>query len=797
MCITAASTCAWDLDAPLPVKTAWRTDSISSHRMPSVDTMLGRTAPTFSSLQRVQSCFLLRSWRMDEVDPRNSSGAGKGYLKTLLNIALLIFKAWRSTKLREDGPEALQIYREARDITLPWLEDAENELQRHGLLGNSIRKSDRRQSSPSKGSTSGTPSAANSVGASPRDYQQRRSSRRLGMLKQVHAVIRSALKDAEDEIGRLEHLVEGRHQHRRRRRRAEQPQVFDEGISGNSQPSGLQVPNEEELLGTASKFRSMARKGTTPESFAQHAVAEPPPQQDAGIESNVVQSKHPFATPEATTRTKDWKSPKPTPRVTQSKPYVSTLPTAPRASSVATTEAPSRSMAPYAESVPESSGSHDHSNSRARLQPPASQHFFKSMSRPVLSQDCASPAPQPMSQPPSRVSFAMSDQRSEYRQYPESRPTMWQRAGPGPDEGFSAYRQPRMAAVARHDQQSRMSPVPVVGVHSRRPPASSLSSTPINGSPKTSVSPAYREGMLMHDGHRQEGQNNECGKASRCNRSSRESSAPSRRPENNAQDHAGIANPIPATTPKGPHSTTSMPQPGWAAQQESPRSHTRGSIRPTSGSRKTSVAPSSTIKARVASVESKPVPQPAPWPQQGGPSPWQENRQGPPRVYVSPASPPESIHPRTSSHKGRQSRSNAYSAQRDPISGRASTVGSEWSRSSNAVPKPAAPEHLHAPQEPANRPAKAPASVKSRTSNHKSKFGSRNASRQTVPRASMQREQQKTSRFSRTSSAARDGGACSEIIMQGFQKPSGRRECHHDPTESDCSSLASSEGSST
>lgn len=48
---------------------------------------------------------------------RNGS---KTSLRSFLKIATLAAKAHRDPKFQEDGPVALKIYREARDLTLPW-----------------------------------------------------------------------------------------------------------------------------------------------------------------------------------------------------------------------------------------------------------------------------------------------------------------------------------------------------------------------------------------------------------------------------------------------------------------------------------------------------------------------------------------------------------------------------------------------------------------------------------------------------------------------------------------------------
>ena len=144
-----------------------------------------------------------------------------------LDIALLITRAQRNPNSDEDSHVALNIYREAYELTKQWLPVVEDELRHHGLLDGSGGEAQAREQGddgadgPSKRCLSDKKAfmalakkavlmgMKRAVGKEAKGDGQG-SVWRTTVLKEMHGVIGMFMEDAEGEIERLERLLGGK-----------------------------------------------------------------------------------------------------------------------------------------------------------------------------------------------------------------------------------------------------------------------------------------------------------------------------------------------------------------------------------------------------------------------------------------------------------------------------------------------------------------------------------------------------------------------------------------------------------
>ncbi|KAK5734084.1 hypothetical protein LTR17_009212 [Elasticomyces elasticus] len=126
----------------------------------------------------------------------------RGPLRILAGTVLLAAVAWKDPQFGEDNPVTLEVYRKARERTVPWLEDVEKEMRERGVWveGGGSRQTEADKADPRIRLLK----AAWACMRSPRQ-----GTRKDVLLQRLHGTISRSVADTDKEIARLEELLEG------------------------------------------------------------------------------------------------------------------------------------------------------------------------------------------------------------------------------------------------------------------------------------------------------------------------------------------------------------------------------------------------------------------------------------------------------------------------------------------------------------------------------------------------------------------------------------------------------------
>ncbi|KAK5714629.1 hypothetical protein LTR15_010811 [Elasticomyces elasticus] len=123
----------------------------------------------------------------------------RGPLRVLAGTVLLAAVAWKDPQFGEDNPVTLEVYRKARERTVPWLEDVEMEMRERGVW----------VEGGSGGQTDADPKTRLLKAAWACMRSPRQGTRKDVLLQRLHGTISRSVADTDKEIARLEELLEG------------------------------------------------------------------------------------------------------------------------------------------------------------------------------------------------------------------------------------------------------------------------------------------------------------------------------------------------------------------------------------------------------------------------------------------------------------------------------------------------------------------------------------------------------------------------------------------------------------
>ncbi|KAK3650996.1 hypothetical protein LTR56_006047 [Elasticomyces elasticus] len=125
----------------------------------------------------------------------------RGPLRVLAGTVSLAAVAWKDPQFGEDNPVTLEVYRKARERTVPWLEDVEKEMRERGVwVEGGSGQTDADKADPRIRLLK----AAWACMRSPRQ-----GTRKDVLLQRLHGTISRSVADTDKEIARLEELLEG------------------------------------------------------------------------------------------------------------------------------------------------------------------------------------------------------------------------------------------------------------------------------------------------------------------------------------------------------------------------------------------------------------------------------------------------------------------------------------------------------------------------------------------------------------------------------------------------------------
>ncbi|KAK3651414.1 hypothetical protein LTR56_002449 [Elasticomyces elasticus] len=125
----------------------------------------------------------------------------RGPLRVLAGTVLLAAVALKDPQFGEDNPVTLEVYRKARERTVPWLEDVEMEMRERGVwVEGGTGQADAEKADPRIRLLK----AAWACLRSPRQ-----GTRKDVLLQRLHGTISRSVADTDKEIARLEELLEG------------------------------------------------------------------------------------------------------------------------------------------------------------------------------------------------------------------------------------------------------------------------------------------------------------------------------------------------------------------------------------------------------------------------------------------------------------------------------------------------------------------------------------------------------------------------------------------------------------
>ncbi|KAK4952967.1 hypothetical protein LTR10_008671 [Elasticomyces elasticus] len=125
----------------------------------------------------------------------------RGPLRVLAGTVLLAAVALKDPQFGEDNPVTLEVYRKARERTVPWLEDVEMEMRERGVwVEGGSGQADADKADPRIRLLK----AAWACMRSPRQ-----GTRKDVLLQRLHGTISRSVADTDKEIARLEELLEG------------------------------------------------------------------------------------------------------------------------------------------------------------------------------------------------------------------------------------------------------------------------------------------------------------------------------------------------------------------------------------------------------------------------------------------------------------------------------------------------------------------------------------------------------------------------------------------------------------
>ncbi|KAK4894198.1 hypothetical protein LTR27_007566 [Elasticomyces elasticus] len=125
----------------------------------------------------------------------------RGPLRVLAGTVLLAAVALKDPQFGEDNPVTLEVYRKARERTVPWLEDVEKEMRERGVWVEG-------GGGPS-GQADADPRVRLLKAAWACMRSPRQGTRKDVLLQRLHGTISRSVADTDKEIARLEELLEG------------------------------------------------------------------------------------------------------------------------------------------------------------------------------------------------------------------------------------------------------------------------------------------------------------------------------------------------------------------------------------------------------------------------------------------------------------------------------------------------------------------------------------------------------------------------------------------------------------
>ncbi|KAK0282326.1 hypothetical protein LTR35_006793 [Friedmanniomyces endolithicus] len=138
-----------------------------------------------------------------------------GQLRTLTKHASLAASALRDPQFGDDNHTTLRVYREAREITVPWLRDLEKDMRERGVWEG------RQEGSMHARGHEGRPEASllhrigsvvwECIRTSGSSSDGDRTRKKDVLLKRLYGSVLRSVAEADEEIARLERLLEGTH----------------------------------------------------------------------------------------------------------------------------------------------------------------------------------------------------------------------------------------------------------------------------------------------------------------------------------------------------------------------------------------------------------------------------------------------------------------------------------------------------------------------------------------------------------------------------------------------------------
>ncbi|KAK5724175.1 hypothetical protein LTR17_013557 [Elasticomyces elasticus] len=125
----------------------------------------------------------------------------RGPLRVLAGTVLLAAVAWKDPQFGEDNPVTLEVYRKARERTVPWLEDVKMEMRERGVWvegGSGQTEADKAD-----------PRIRLLKAAWTCMRSPRHGTRKDVLLQRLHGTISRSVADTDKEIARLEELLVG------------------------------------------------------------------------------------------------------------------------------------------------------------------------------------------------------------------------------------------------------------------------------------------------------------------------------------------------------------------------------------------------------------------------------------------------------------------------------------------------------------------------------------------------------------------------------------------------------------